>query len=71
MRASGKDPLVDRQLAVTKMVEWKGVKVVGKLDEEGFHGIQFFEKEKNDVLIMEVKDFVSSVIIHQSTHEHA
>ncbi|KAL6008114.1 hypothetical protein ACLOJK_033620 [Asimina triloba] len=71
LRASGKDPLVDRQLAVMKMVEEKGVKVVGKLDEEGFHGIQFFEKEKNDVLIMEVKDFVSSVIIHQSTHEHA
>ncbi|CAK8532537.1 unnamed protein product [Lathyrus sativus] len=57
---NGGDPLVDRNKELVKLMEEKGVEVVVDYQEEGFHGVEFFEASKAKNFIGLVKGFVSS-----------
>lgn len=54
----GLDPLVDRQREMVRMLEGRGVHVVSLFDEDGYHGIEYFDPQKGQELLMDVKDFV-------------
>ncbi|KAL6008110.1 hypothetical protein ACLOJK_033616 [Asimina triloba] len=68
LRACARDPQVDRQRAWMKKVGEKGVKVVAHFADDGYHGIQFFEEDKREIMLMEVKHFVSSVFRTSTTN---
>ncbi|XP_058779264.1 carboxylesterase 1-like [Vicia villosa] len=57
---NGGDPLVDRNKELVKLMEEKGVEVVMDFEEEGYHGVEFFEESKAKNFIELVKGFVSS-----------
>ncbi|MCD7469044.1 hypothetical protein HAX54_007663 [Datura stramonium] len=52
------DPLIDRQIEVSKMLKEKGVRVVDSFSEGGFHGCEFFDDMKLKELALVVKEFV-------------
>ena len=54
------DPLIDRQMEVVKLMEGKGVQVVGNFRVGGFHGEEDFDPSKAHVMHMVVKDFIMS-----------
>ncbi|KAK8944988.1 putative carboxylesterase 8 [Platanthera zijinensis] len=55
------DPLIDRQRDLAQMLEKKGVRVVGFLEEEGHHAIELFKPDKADVLVEQVREFVCGI----------
>ncbi|KAF5197635.1 Carboxylesterase [Thalictrum thalictroides] len=57
---SGGDILCDRQMEFVKMLERNGVYVVTWFEEEGYHGIDLFEPQKTQALVMALKEFISS-----------
>ncbi|XP_058106006.1 probable carboxylesterase 8 [Magnolia sinica] len=61
VKGYGGDPLVDRQRAFVKMLEDRGVRAVGQFEEEGSHGVEFFDPKKAQDLFTDIRDFISSV----------
>ncbi|KAI3918064.1 hypothetical protein MKX01_041384 [Papaver californicum] len=60
VRGCGGDPLIDRQIEFAKMLEGKGVKVVTKFSDEGYHSNELFDEEVAQELITGFKDFIYS-----------
>ncbi|KAI9160279.1 hypothetical protein LWI28_006778 [Acer negundo] len=54
------DPLIDRQIELVKIMDQKGVQVVGHFDAGGFHAIEFGIPSKAEALFALLKNFVFS-----------
>ncbi|XVF81814.1 hypothetical protein PTKIN_Ptkin15bG0186200 [Pterospermum kingtungense] len=54
------DPLIDRQIGLTKLMEEKGVKVVSNFPAGGHHGVDFMQPDKAEALILVIKEFIRS-----------
>ncbi|KAK2994272.1 hypothetical protein RJ640_022925 [Escallonia rubra] len=54
------DPLIDRQVELVKVLEEKGVNVVGKFGEGDYHAVEVFEPAKAGPLCVVVKEFISA-----------
>ncbi|KAI3458226.1 hypothetical protein Pfo_014889 [Paulownia fortunei] len=52
------DSLVDRQIELVKMLREKGVDVIDKFSDGGFHGFEFFDDSKAIILYGVLKNFV-------------
>lgn len=52
------DPLMDRQIALVKMLEEKGVQVVGRFIQGGCHGVEDVELSKAHELFVVFKSFI-------------
>ncbi|XP_073035029.1 carboxylesterase 1 [Primulina eburnea] len=52
------DPLIDRQRDVMNLLEENGVQVVGRFDEGGCHGIDFFDKSRSKISAQFLGDFI-------------
>jgi len=61
-RGYGGDPLVGKQKELVKMLESRGVDVVTKFDEDGFHAVEVFDPAKLKVLYDYVKEFVNTTV---------
>ncbi|KAI8006665.1 Carboxylesterase 1 [Camellia lanceoleosa] len=53
------DPMIDRQMEFVKILEKKGVKVVGQFDEGGYHGLEIMDPTKTTPLFDSVKQFTT------------
>ncbi|KAK1289427.1 putative carboxylesterase 8 [Acorus calamus] len=58
VRGHAGDPLIDRQRELARLLEGKCEELVVKIDEEGFHGVELFDKAKADVFLDDVKEFM-------------
>ncbi|XP_072995457.1 carboxylesterase 1-like [Typha latifolia] len=58
VKGSKGDPLLDRQREFAKWLEEGGVKVVEKIDPEGFHAAELFVEKKAKELFGEIREFV-------------
>ncbi|KAL5811074.1 hypothetical protein ACOSQ4_027642 [Xanthoceras sorbifolium] len=54
------DPLIDRQIEAVKLMEQKGVQVVGHFVGGGFHGVEFVDCSKAEAFLGLLKSFVLS-----------
>ncbi|KAK3035649.1 hypothetical protein RJ639_033177 [Escallonia herrerae] len=61
VRGHGGDPLSDRQREFARMLEARGVPVVSKIDDGGYHAVEIFEPEKAEAWYQQVKDFINSI----------
>ncbi|OMO97970.1 Alpha/beta hydrolase-3 [Corchorus olitorius] len=52
------DPLIDRQVAVVKLMEEKGVKVKSQFREGDHHGVDFTQPAKAKALFLVLKEFI-------------
>ena len=57
------DPLVDRQMEVMKLMEEKGIQVVGRFGHGDYHGIEVREPLKQKELIGVFKSFISFLLV--------
>ncbi|MED6186835.1 hypothetical protein PIB30_070545 [Stylosanthes scabra] len=55
------DPLVDRQMELTRVMEMKGVKAVGHFTAGGYHGVQVQDPFKAKQFYEVVKSFISTL----------
>lgn len=56
---NGGDPVVDREKELAQLMEEKGVHVVKDFDEDGCHGIEYYDPLKAKKLIELIKGFIS------------
>ncbi|XP_058105997.1 probable carboxylesterase 8 [Magnolia sinica] len=61
VRVYGGDPLVDREHSLVRMLEGRGVDVVSRFREGGYHGVEFFDPQETLAFLTDVQDFISSV----------
>ncbi|KAK4839475.1 hypothetical protein QYF36_022234 [Acer negundo] len=54
------DLLIDRQIELVKLMEQKGVQVVGHFTAGGYHGVEFEDSSKAEVFFALVKKFIFS-----------
>ncbi|KAK2999455.1 hypothetical protein RJ639_023080 [Escallonia herrerae] len=54
------DPLIDRQVELVKVLEEKGVNVVGKFGEGDYHAVEVMEPAKAGPLCVVIKEFISA-----------
>lgn len=52
------DPLVDRQREFANMLEACGLHVTKIFDNDGYHGVEYFDPQKAQVLYDDVKSFI-------------
>lgn len=60
VRGHGRDPLVDRQKELAKLLAARGVQVVAVFTDEGYHAVEFFDPQMAEALVRDVKEFVNS-----------
>ncbi|MQL97762.1 hypothetical protein Taro_030461 [Colocasia esculenta] len=53
------DPLIDRQREFAAMLEEQAAGTVALLDREGFHAVELFDSSKAELLIADIKQFLS------------
>ena len=56
------DPLFDRQRALVKFMEEKGVDVEAHMSEGSYHGVELMDPTKSPPLIEMVHQFIISII---------
>ncbi|KAL9409570.1 hypothetical protein AB3S75_047892 [Citrus x aurantiifolia] len=56
-----RDPLIDRQIELVRMMEHKEMQVVTHFQEGGYHGIEIIDPVKRKVLLVDIKKFVLSL----------
>nr|GEY20391.1 hypothetical protein [Tanacetum cinerariifolium] len=67
IRGYGGDPLVDRQRKFATMLETLGVHLITKFDDEGYHGVDMFDRRKAQVLYNDIKSFIWSLVKNKSS----
>lgn len=60
IRGYGGDPLVDKQKGLMKMLEARGVHVLSKFEERGFHAVRWLVQERPRICM--ILNEVNSVI---------
>ncbi|KAL2556009.1 putative carboxylesterase [Forsythia ovata] len=55
------DPLIDRQIELAKVLEEKGLRVVGEFSEKGFHGYGILDSSEANILFGFLKNFIKSL----------
>lgn len=58
---NGGDLLVDREKDLAQLMEEKGVKVLKNFEEEGVHGVEYFDPSKAKQVVALVKDFIYTI----------
>lgn len=53
------DPLIDRQVAVARLLEGRGVSVESHFVDGGFHGLELMDASKRKALLHLVRNFIS------------
>lgn len=61
IRGYGRDPLVDRQKGLAKMMESHGVHVTPQFLETGHHAVEIFDPKSAQDLYDSIKDFIKSI----------
>ncbi|KAK8498055.1 hypothetical protein V6N13_121442 [Hibiscus sabdariffa] len=56
------DPMIDRQMELAKMMEKKGIKVVGRFGEGEYHGFEIIDSSKAKPLHLVLLNFISNSI---------
>lgn len=56
------DSLIDRQIEFVKLFEENGVPIVSNFLEGGYHGIEVHDVSKLEILVQQIKEFVSQTI---------
>ncbi|WOL04294.1 hypothetical protein Cni_G13015 [Canna indica] len=59
VRGHNGDPLIDRQRELARMLERRGVRVVARIAPSGFHGIEVFDRSKEEELVEDVGRFIN------------
>ncbi|KAE8653804.1 Carboxylesterase 1 [Hibiscus syriacus] len=54
------DHMIERQKELVKMMEKKGIKVVGRFGVGDFHGFEFFDSSKANLLYLALQNFIFS-----------
>ncbi|ESR35047.1 hypothetical protein CICLE_v10006345mg [Citrus x clementina] len=60
-----RDPLIDRQIELVRMMGHKEMQVVTHFQEGGYHGIEIIDPVKRKVLLVDIKKICLVVRIRQ------
>ncbi|KAL3517053.1 hypothetical protein ACH5RR_023955 [Cinchona calisaya] len=69
VRGYGRDPLLDRQKELVRVLESFGVEVEAVFSEEGYHAVEIFDPKMAQILYDDIKNFVNYSSSSTSTAE--